>query len=100
MSPNKSVPTALASILSRFSEIPLLIFYDNACNLAANVNLVLYRVKKLILLLCDRFHYRLQERCTIFDPGIYDKGDKLCTSGAESLNRQPAASRRHMRLSF
>lgn len=78
--------------------LPPITFYDNACNLTKSVNLRVHWVKEKTLFLCDRFHYRTHKCSSIFDPDVYRQCDNLSTSGAESLNRQFSASRRHVRF--
>lgn len=98
MSSNESVCTALTAVLSRFDVLPSIAFYDNACNLTASTRLRLPWVKNHNLFLCDRFHYRTHKCSSLFDPDVYPQCDELSTSGAESFNRQFAASRKHVRF--
>ena len=48
-------------------------------------------------ILSDRFHYRSHKCCSLYDPDTYPGCDGLHTSGAESINRSIADSRKHIR---
>ena len=93
----ESVATALNTLVSRFTTLPHVLFYDNACNLARSVGLRFPWISEKCTILCDRFHYRTHKCGPEFDPDSYTMCNSLLTSGAEALNRQWAASRNNIR---
>lgn len=99
MKKNESVATALSVIFSRFSRLPEVIYYDNACNLHKSVMLRCPWILKKTKLCCDRFHYKSHTSCgPYFDPDSYDHLRLDETSSAESINAQWATSRSHIRF--
>lgn len=97
MAESESISTALSTLLTRFSILPDVTFYDNGCNFARSVRLRLPWVLNETTVLMDRFHYRSHRCCSLFDPDTFQFCDTLLTSGAEALNRRLAASRTHIR---
>lgn len=95
---SESVATALSALLSRFPVLPSVSFYDNACNLARSTALRFPWVSENTSILCDRFHYRTHRCGPEFEPDSFSSCYSLLTSGAESLNRQWAASRNNIRF--
>lgn len=97
MDESESISTAISSLITRFSPLPHVVFYDNACNMAKSMSLRFQWMFHETALLCNRFHYGGHKCSSHFDPDAFRLADNIQKSGAEALNKQWKASRTHVR---
>lgn len=93
----ESLSTAINALFTRFHLLSRIVFYENACNLAKSIGLRFRWMVQDTLFVSNRFHYTGHRCSSLFDPDVYERCDKVPTSGAESLNRQCKSSRTHIR---
>lgn len=83
MDESESISTAINSIAARFSPLPRIVYYDNACNLTKSVALRFRWMFSETTFVCDRFHYAGHKCPGLFDPDTHNRCDKIPKSGAE-----------------
>ena len=86
MSECEGVSTAISVLLSRFKNLPIVCYYENACNILRSISTRLPWINDKCLIVCDIFHYKRHTCNSVCDPESYLYCSNHLTSSAESLN--------------
>ena len=98
MESTEGVSTAFSVLLSRFKHLPIIVYYDNACNASVSAAIRAPWIAEHTKFFVDRFHYKAHKCNSVHDSNCYPMCDKMHSSNAESLNRTWSTSKSHVRF--